>query len=575
MPNLVYVLFRRLRSPLIVLISVYAITMTGFVLIPGLNGQPMSFFDAFYFVSFMGTTIGFGEIHGGAAGFSYPQRAWTLVAIYATVMSWLYGVGALLSVFQDPGFRSLMKTSRFKRTVQDLREPFFLVCGYGDTGKQLVKALDDEGIQSVVIDPDEARINELELSDLKMRPLGMVGDASRSESLEAAGIKHHWCAGVIAICSDDTVNLTVAITAQLLNPQVRLIARAETPEAESNILSFGANEVINPFDTFSSRLALALHSPSLFVMFEWMTGIPGDDLIEPIHLDKGRWIICGFGRFGQTLYEHLMAVDVDVQIIEADRNKRDVPSGSVLGRPTEAPSLKKAGVAEATGIIAGTNNDADNLSTIITAKELNSDLFLVARQNNDHNTEIFQAAGIDLVMQRGSVVAHKIFALIRTPLLGDFLRIVARFKQEKANILVSRIIGVVDDKAPRLWEFEITQENSPALYSYIEQGHTLIVSDIMGDPRNRDKRLKVIPLFLKRGGGNVILPEENRILRHGDRFLMCGDDEASEMMEWSIRNYKILEYLITGDSRPSGYIMKWVCDYLEKRKAKGSPYPDS
>ncbi|MGB5606347.1 MAG: ion channel, partial [Gammaproteobacteria bacterium] len=66
MQNLVYLLLRRMRAPLIVVILAYAVTILGLVLIPGVDdqGNPwrMSFFHAFYFVSFMGSTIGFGEI---------------------------------------------------------------------------------------------------------------------------------------------------------------------------------------------------------------------------------------------------------------------------------------------------------------------------------------------------------------------------------------------------------------------------------------------------------------------------------------------------------------------------------
>ena len=66
MPHTFFLVLRRLRRPLIILISVYAVSTLGLTLIPGIDGegQPwkMAFFHAFYFVSFMGSTIGFGEI---------------------------------------------------------------------------------------------------------------------------------------------------------------------------------------------------------------------------------------------------------------------------------------------------------------------------------------------------------------------------------------------------------------------------------------------------------------------------------------------------------------------------------
>ena len=568
MPNLVYILFRRLRSPLIALIVVYAIFILGFVSIDGIRGEPMSFFDAFYFVSFMGTTIGFGEIAGGDVSiFSYGQRAWTLVGIYTTVITWLYGIGSLLTVLQDPEFRRLMKHNRFSRNVAELREPFYIVCGYGDTGKRLVQSLADENIRSVVVDIDENRINELELSDLGMQPLGLASDATNSDTLEKAGIKRSWCKGVIALAADDNVNLTVAIVAQLLNPKARLIARADSRETVNNILSFGANEVINPFEVFAGRISLALKSPSLFILFEWMSGIPGDNLVDPFFISKGHWVSCGYGRFGKAVYNHLVDVDIPLRIIESDSAKRDVPSGSVLGRPTEASSLKKAGIEDAVGIIAGTDSDADNLSTIITARELNPELVTIARQNQQQNTPIFEAADINLVMQRGDIIAHKVYALIRTALLGDFLRIAARFKEHKANVLVSRIIGVVDDETPKLWEFVIDDEDAPALTKILQQ-RPIMVSEILRDPENYTKKLSALPLFLKRGKGNVMLPEDDRHLHIGDRVLMCGSIKSSNLMQWTLGNSNVLDYILTGDVRPQGYIWNWIHRMKERKTSR-------
>lgn len=563
MPNLIYILFRRLRSPMIMLILVYTVSIFGFVIIPGVDdkGQPweMSFFHAFYFVSFMGTTIGFGEI---PYAFTNAQRFWALITMYATVISWLYGIGVLLSVFQDSVFLNQMKTNSFSRRIKNIREPFYIICGYGDTGVQLAKSLSSEGILSVIIDPDAERINELESEDFSVPPLSLCADASQSEILEMAGIKHKHCHGIVTIANDDTVNLTVAVVAQLLNPKLRLIARAETPEAEANILSFGANEVINPFETFASRLSLALQSPSLYCLYDWTTCASGASMHEPPILASGKWIICGFGRFGGALYEHLDDSDVRLSIIESDRTRRDLPSGSIIGRPTEAPTLKKAGIDEAAGIIAGTDNDANNLSILLTASELNPEIFRIARQNEEKNSHLFQAAEFEMLMQRGSIVANTIFALIRTPMLGDFLRIVSRFKKDKASVVISRIIGAVEDDVPKLWEFKVTEEDAPALYKTIQnrqvtvseifQGETIYGSD------HRERPLSAMPLFMKRGDSNVLLPEDDRIIRAGDRFLICGTKSAHRQMCYLLSNINMLENVLSGEEIPTGIIWRWM-----------------
>ena len=86
MDNIIFLILRRMRRPLLTLIVVYTIAMLGLVLIPGqdANGDPwhMGFFHAFYFVSFMSTTIGFGEI---PYAFTDAQRLWVTFSLYAGV----------------------------------------------------------------------------------------------------------------------------------------------------------------------------------------------------------------------------------------------------------------------------------------------------------------------------------------------------------------------------------------------------------------------------------------------------------------------------------------------------------
>ena len=512
----------------------------------------MSFFEAFYFVSFMGTTIGFGEI---PYEFTAPQRYWTLICLYATVISWLYGIGSLLSVFQDPAFRQQTKLNSFKRSVTLIRQPFYLICGYGETGRKLVRDLANDSILSVVLDPSEGPINDLEVNDLAISPLWLKADASDAQVLEIAGVNHPFCQGIISLANDDRVNLTIAIVGQLINNNIRLIARADTKEAESNILSFGANEVINPFDTFASRLALALHSPGLHLVTEWTTG-PRDKKVDEFTLPvKGKWIICGFGDFGRAAYRYLDDVGESLCVISSERKGRDVPAGTIIGRATEAATLKKAGIDDAVGIIAGTGNDPDNLSVLMTAHELNPNLFRIAHQNEDKNKPIFDAAELDLVMQRGNLISDKIFALLRTPLLGDFLRIVGRFKKERANQLASRMIGVMGSDYPELWEISVNQEEAPALIERLKSSQ-IFIKDLLRHPDDRDRNISAMVMFLKRGEGNVILPESSRKIKMGDRFLMCGNKTANHKMQITIRNSSYLEYVLTGKRLPDSWVWR-------------------
>ncbi len=565
--------------PLILLIVIYAISIAGFVLIPGQDDQGnvwhMSFFHAFYFVSYMASTIGFGEI---PYTFTDAQRMWVMFTIYASVIGWLYSIGALLSVLQDPAFRRLRKEYLFRRSVENLHAPFYLICGYGDTGAMLVEALAVEGIRSVVIDPDENNINELALSDYRRQPLGVVGDASHPQVLEAAGVTSPYCLGVIALTDSDPVNLLIALTTHLLSPDKRFLSRADSKEAVANISSFGDNTVINPYEAFAKRLILALQRPGYYTLLEWMMGAPDEPVPEPNFPKQGRWIICGYGRFGRSLHKQLLASGIEASIIEPRPEDENLP-GLIIGNGTGAGTLIAAGVHEATGIIAGTDNDGNNLSIMMTARELRPDIFTVARQNKRENSLIFDRAGLHLIMKRGDVVAHKIFALLRTPLLSDFLTLAYEQNDEWVNQLLSRILGVVDEKVPYLWELKIARNRTPALYHACRlatiKSETCVpvpLSVLQHDPHDREEKLQVIPLLLKREGEVSLLPDADTVLQVSDRILMCATRSVRGRMQWATQNENVLHYLLTGDNNEGrSYFWRCLSNLCGSRLSRNSP----
>src|SRR5689334_22110906 len=160
----VFLILRRMRAPLIVLITIFAVSVLGLTLIPGRDeaGQVtrMGFFDAFYFMSYTATTIGYGEI---PQPFTGAQRLWVMATIYLTVIGWAYAIGSLLTLLQDRAFRQALGLQRFTRTVARLREPFLLVVGYGQTGQLLGRSLDAIGRRFVVLDVAGERVDVLDI----------------------------------------------------------------------------------------------------------------------------------------------------------------------------------------------------------------------------------------------------------------------------------------------------------------------------------------------------------------------------------------------------------------------------
>lgn len=560
MNTIIFLVMRRMRQPLLVLICIYALAVFGMTLIPGPTGEPLGIFHALYFVSYMGTTIGFGEFPDT---FSDAQRLWVMITLYLTVVSWLYAIGSMITLLQDNALRQAIIQGRFRRMVGNIREPFYLICGYGDTGRTLVSALEERYMRSVVIELTQERINLLTLENYPVYVPKLCADAAKPDSLLDGGLQSKYCAGVVAITNDNEVNLHVAITAKLLNPATRAICRVDSREILANMASFGTEHTIDPFDTFAIQLHTALHNPSLHLLREWLTGSGQTQLSKPLNPPrKGLWVLCGYGRFGKALYQQLeQEPGIELMVVEATPNRTGLPShgGFVEGWGTEAATLLQARVTEAVGIVAGTDNDVNNLSILMTARALNPKLFIVARQNLASNEAIFQAVHAHIVMQPSVIIAARIRVLLTTPLLVRFFFLAKRRGEAWASrFYLHYLSAVLEDSCPYVWELPIDDENTPAVCDLLHHDQPVSLDCLLRDPRDRDERLACVPLYLSRANGEeILLPEETELLTPGDTLLWCGRGGIRHWMSWSLHDPMVLHYLATGQSPPRGVVFHW------------------
>ncbi|MFT4277994.1 MAG: potassium channel family protein [Rhodopseudomonas sp.] len=296
----------RLRPPLILLALVFTLSTLGLMLIPGIDagGRPwrMTLFEAFYFVTYTATTIGFGEL---PHPFTDQQRVFVTIIIYLSVIGWAWLLGSLLSLVQEKAFQQALVDRRFRRAVEKLDQPFYLVCGLGDTGMTVVHALRQLGSRLIAIDKDERSVQQLEIEGLNGKAPALVADARSPETLTAAGLMKPECSGVLTLCNDDEVNLAVAIAASILRPGLPVIGRADTQATAASMSSLGTHRVINPFREFADHLTLAMRAPDVYRLIAWLTSAPGAYLFPsaPARMPAapGHWIVCGYGRFGREV----------------------------------------------------------------------------------------------------------------------------------------------------------------------------------------------------------------------------------------------------------------------------------
>jgi Trk K+ transport system NAD-binding subunit len=439
-----------------------------------------------------------------------------------------------------------------------MRDPFLLVCGYGETGSALIRAVTERHQHAVAIDIDEDRVNALKLENLREFVPALTADASRPQHLMDAGLEHPLCRAVVALTNDNDVNLKIAITSKLLHPDIRVICRADSHDVEANMNSFGTDFIVDPYDEFARHLATALHTPGLFLLQEWLTGVRHQPLREPIYPPtKGRWIVCGYGRFGRAICQHLKNEGLEPVVVEATPEKTGTPEVEyVVGRGTEADTLQEAGIEGAVGLVAGTDKDSNNLSIIMTAKDMKTDLFVVARQNMQDNQRLFEAVQADMVMHPSAIIANRIRVRLATPLLYEFASQTMYEDDGWACELISRITALVNTEVPEVWEVTLGDEEAHAVCNALPRGQVITLGDMLTDSRERERKLPVIPLLLLRNDTRFILPADETRMKEGDQLLLCGTLSARGRMEWTLQNEHALSYVLTGQARPQGWIWK-------------------
>ena len=601
----IFLVMRRMRAPLIVLIMIFAVSTLGLTLIPGKDdaGRPfhMGFFDAFYVTSYTASTIGFGEI---PYAFTYNQRMWVTITMYLTVVGWAYAIGSLLALVQERSFRQAIALQHFSRKVERMREPFLLIAGYGRTGELLARSLDALGRRFVVVDSDGDRIDDLYLASYHADVPGLVADAGDPGHLAVAGLDHPACEGVLALTDDDEANLAVAQTVALLRPELPVITRAVSTATAERMYAFGTPTVVNPFDRFGDHLRIALRAPASYQLMIWLESGPGAPLpprgAPPSH---GHWVVCGFGRFGREVVCDLRAEGLHVTVVEprtgsdtagsdpaASDPSGSGPSGSgdpdtIVGRGDEPDVLERAGISRAVGFVAGTDNDTVNLSLVAGARRANPKLFVAARQNRSASAPLFDAVQVDSLLVPADVVAHEVYAQLATPLLWRFLQEVPRHDDAWAATVVDRLTALCGEHLQAVWKVRLTAAEAPALRGWLAAGGARL-GDLLRDPDDRDERLHAVPLLLARaatdadpdrmvapdgrgivvapgGRGIVVAPGDDVELAPDDELLLVGWPSARGLLDSTLLSDATREYVLHGRHVPAS----WVWRRLTRRTA--------
>jgi voltage-gated potassium channel len=145
------------------------------------------------------------------------------------------------------------------------------------------------------------------------------------------------------------------------------------------------------------------------------------------HLEtvNGHVIICGWGRVGRSLARQLEASELEVVVIDTDVDRLETAGPLwVEGDATSDRVLLEAGIDRARALVAATDTDAANLFITLSARNLNSELFIVTRARVEESEAKLKQAGASRVVNPQSIGGARMAAFVEQPHVMDFFDVV-------------------------------------------------------------------------------------------------------------------------------------------------------
>ncbi|HEY7017084.1 MAG TPA: potassium channel protein [Gaiellaceae bacterium] len=144
---------------------------------------------------------------------------------------------------------------------------------------------------------------------------------------------------------------------------------------------------------------------------------------------EDHYIICGYGRVGRRIAAEFrdegvpfVVLDFSEEALEVAREANDL---FIDGTGTEDEDLLAAGLERATGLVASSDSDSDNLYITLSARSVRPDLLIVARASDEDAAKKLRLAGADRVVQPYSTAGKEMAKLVLRPQVAAFLDIVS------------------------------------------------------------------------------------------------------------------------------------------------------
>jgi voltage-gated potassium channel len=223
------------------------------------------------------TTVGYREVHQ----LSRAGERFTVVMVTVGVATVLYTFSLLMAQVVEGDLHERLAARRRVRMLDELTN-HFIICGFGRIGQIIAREFSRQRIPFVIIERDGDRMR----SAIDAGYLAVEADASSEHVLRRLRIEN--ARGFIAAVGTDAENVYAVLTARLLRPDLFIIGRAETEDAQAKLQRAGADRVLSPYQIGGLQLAQTALRPAVVDFVQLATSSDNLDLnMEQVKIGAG------------------------------------------------------------------------------------------------------------------------------------------------------------------------------------------------------------------------------------------------------------------------------------------------
>ncbi len=219
---------------------------------------------------------------------------------------------------------------------------------------------------------------------------------------------------------------------------------------------------------------------------------------------ENHYIVCGAGRVGRRIISNLQKENLPFVVIERDEKKvaeyEDDGTHILIADATLEENLNQAGVSRARGLAACLADDADNVYVVLTARDMNKNLHIVARAVEEQAEPKLIRAGANRVVAPTIIGSQSMARALLKPTIADFM-----------DSIVAETFDLV---------FEEVAIKDDAEYIDKELKETNISTE-----------LNLLIVAIRRKDGFMILqPSAETHIREGDLLIVIGKAESMQKL---------------------------------------------